>query len=85
MSSTLYFVGALVTALAPNFVVMVIGRLVYGIGIGLVRQLSILIVRYLFACKNSFFMHFIYNAINTKLALGRLFSRVKVINKLFNR
>ncbi|KAL8134729.1 hypothetical protein AgCh_009663 [Apium graveolens] len=35
LSSTLYLVGALVTALAPNFVVMVIGRLVYGIGIGL--------------------------------------------------
>lgn len=35
LSSTLYLVGALVTALAPNFVVMVIGRLVYGVGIGL--------------------------------------------------
>ncbi|KAK1361114.1 MFS domain-containing protein, partial [Heracleum sosnowskyi] len=35
LSSTLYLVGALVTALAPNFVVMVIGRLVFGMGIGL--------------------------------------------------
>ncbi|XP_027163928.1 D-xylose-proton symporter-like 2 isoform X1 [Coffea eugenioides] len=34
-SSLLYLLGALVTALAPNFVVLVIGRLVYGIGIGL--------------------------------------------------
>ncbi|KAL3524526.1 hypothetical protein ACH5RR_017360 [Cinchona calisaya] len=34
-SSLLYLVGALVTALAPNFVVMVIGRFVYGVGIGL--------------------------------------------------
>ncbi|PSS04544.1 D-xylose-proton symporter-like [Actinidia chinensis var. chinensis] len=35
VAAFLYFVGALVTALAPYFVVMVIGRFVYGIGIGL--------------------------------------------------
>ncbi|KAL2556521.1 D-xylose-proton symporter-like 2 [Forsythia ovata] len=35
LSSTSYLIGALVTALAPNFVVLVIGRFVYGIGIGL--------------------------------------------------
>lgn len=35
LSSSLYLVGALVTALAPNLVVMVIGRFIYGIGIGL--------------------------------------------------
>ncbi|KAL3837968.1 hypothetical protein ACJIZ3_022559 [Penstemon smallii] len=35
LSSLMYFIGALVTALAPNFVVLVIGRLIYGIGIGL--------------------------------------------------
>lgn len=35
MSSIVYLVGALITALAPDFVIMVIGRLVYGIGIGL--------------------------------------------------
>lgn len=34
-ASILYLVGALVTAFAPNLVVMVIGRFVYGIGIGL--------------------------------------------------
>ncbi|XVF56529.1 hypothetical protein PTKIN_Ptkin06aG0128400 [Pterospermum kingtungense] len=34
-AAIMYLVGALVTAFAPNFVVMVIGRLVYGIGIGL--------------------------------------------------
>ncbi|KAL4302565.1 hypothetical protein GQ457_10G014930 [Hibiscus cannabinus] len=34
-ASIMYLVGALVTALAPNLVVMVIGRFVYGIGIGL--------------------------------------------------
>ncbi|XVF41664.1 hypothetical protein PTKIN_Ptkin01aG0298000 [Pterospermum kingtungense] len=34
-ASILYLVGALVTALSPNLAVMVIGRFVYGIGIGL--------------------------------------------------
>lgn len=35
LSSLLYLVGALVTAIAPNFPIMVIGRFVFGIGIGL--------------------------------------------------
>ncbi|GMY06402.1 D-xylose-proton symporter-like 2 [Fagus crenata] len=35
LAAVLYFVGALVTALAPDLPVMVIGRLVFGIGIGL--------------------------------------------------
>lgn len=35
LSSTFYLIGALVTALAPNFAVLVIGRFLYGIGIGL--------------------------------------------------
>ncbi|KAJ4721009.1 D-xylose-proton symporter-like 2 [Melia azedarach] len=35
LAAVLYLVGALVTAFAPDFVVMVIGRFVYGIGIGL--------------------------------------------------
>ncbi|EEF42346.1 sugar transporter, putative [Ricinus communis] len=35
VAALLYLVGALVTGLAPDFVVMVIGRFVYGIGIGL--------------------------------------------------
>ncbi|KAE9465069.1 hypothetical protein C3L33_03011, partial [Rhododendron williamsianum] len=35
VASVLYLVGALVTALAPDFVIMVIGRFVFGIGIGL--------------------------------------------------
>lgn len=35
VSSVMYFIGALVTALAPNFPVMVIGRLLFGVGIGL--------------------------------------------------
>ncbi|KAK7846867.1 d-xylose-proton symporter-like 2 [Quercus suber] len=34
-AALLYFVGALITALAPDFPIMVIGRFVYGIGIGL--------------------------------------------------
>ncbi|XVE90463.1 hypothetical protein DITRI_Ditri20bG0080000 [Diplodiscus trichospermus] len=34
-AAILYLVGALVTAISPNLVVMVIGRFVYGIGIGL--------------------------------------------------
>lgn len=36
VASVLYLVGALATALAPDFAVMVIGRFVFGIGIGLV-------------------------------------------------
>ncbi|URD80400.1 Sugar transporter [Musa troglodytarum] len=35
ISAVLYFVGALLTAMAPNFPVMVIGRFVFGTGIGL--------------------------------------------------
>ncbi|XP_031502190.1 D-xylose-proton symporter-like 2 [Nymphaea colorata] len=35
VSSTLYIIGALITALAPDFAILVIGRLVYGVGIGL--------------------------------------------------
>ncbi|XP_026660382.2 D-xylose-proton symporter-like 2 isoform X2 [Phoenix dactylifera] len=35
LSSVLYLVGALITALAPSYPVMVVGRFVYGIGIGL--------------------------------------------------
>ncbi|XP_010261641.1 PREDICTED: D-xylose-proton symporter-like 2, partial [Nelumbo nucifera] len=35
LSALLYLVGALVTALAPDFPVMVIGRFIFGIGIGL--------------------------------------------------
>ncbi|KAG4979295.1 hypothetical protein JHK82_032543 [Glycine max] len=34
-SAVVYLVGALVTALAPNFPVLVLGRLVFGTGIGL--------------------------------------------------
>ncbi|XP_059667391.1 D-xylose-proton symporter-like 2 [Cornus florida] len=35
VSAVLYLVGALITAVAPDLVVMVIGRFVFGIGIGL--------------------------------------------------
>ncbi|KAG5533983.1 hypothetical protein RHGRI_027989 [Rhododendron griersonianum] len=35
VAAILYLVGAVVTALAPYFVIMVVGRLVFGIGIGL--------------------------------------------------
>lgn len=35
LSSLLYLVGALITALAPDLAIMVIGRFVFGIGIGL--------------------------------------------------
>lgn len=40
LSSSMYLIGALITALAPNFVILVIGRLIYGAGIGLVRNLN---------------------------------------------
>lgn len=36
LSASMYLLGALVTALAPDLPVMVIGRFVFGIGIGLV-------------------------------------------------
>ena len=35
-SATVYLIGAIVTALAPDLPIMVIGRVVFGIGIGLV-------------------------------------------------
>ncbi|KDO39943.1 hypothetical protein CISIN_1g0102391mg, partial [Citrus sinensis] len=35
LAALLYLVGALVTALAPDFIIMVVGRFVFGIGIGL--------------------------------------------------
>lgn len=35
LSSLMYLIGALITAFAPAFVVLVIGRFIYGIGIGL--------------------------------------------------
>ncbi|XP_021725807.1 D-xylose-proton symporter-like 2 [Chenopodium quinoa] len=34
-SSVLYLVGALITAIGPNFAILMIGRFIYGIGIGL--------------------------------------------------
>ena len=36
VAAMLYFVGALVTAVAPNFAIMVVGRFIFGMGIGLV-------------------------------------------------
>ncbi|KAJ3681650.1 hypothetical protein LUZ60_014223 [Juncus effusus] len=35
LSSLMYLIGALLTGFAPNFVILVIGRFIYGIGIGL--------------------------------------------------
>jgi MFS family permease len=35
-AAALYILGALVTGFAPNFVALIIGRVLYGIGIGLV-------------------------------------------------
>lgn len=40
-SAVLYLVGALITAAGPTFVIMMIGRVVFGIGIGLVFILII--------------------------------------------
>lgn len=42
VSAASYIIGAVVTTLAPSFAIMVIGRFIYGIGIGLVRLESIL-------------------------------------------
>ena len=41
VSAASYIIGALVTTLAPGFAIMVIGRLIYGVGIGLVRYEAI--------------------------------------------
>ena len=41
LAALLYLVGALVTAVAPSFIVMVIGRFVFGVGIGLVTNYAI--------------------------------------------
>lgn len=35
VSAASYIIGALITTLAPNFAIMVVGRIIYGIGIGL--------------------------------------------------
>lgn len=39
VSSIMYLIGALLTAVAPNFLIMVVGRFLYGIGIGLVTTI----------------------------------------------
>lgn len=41
MSALFYFLGALVTAFAPVYVILVIGRLLFGVGIGLVRYCNV--------------------------------------------
>lgn len=37
ISALLYILGSLVTSVAPDFAVLVVGRLIFGLGIGLVR------------------------------------------------
>lgn len=37
ISALLYILGSLVTSVAPVFAVLVVGRLILGLGIGLVR------------------------------------------------
>lgn len=37
ISALLYILGSLVTSVAPVFAVLVVGRLIFGLGIGLVR------------------------------------------------
>lgn len=37
-ASALYITGGLITGYAPNLAVLIIGRLIYGIGIGLVSS-----------------------------------------------
>lgn len=51
-SAVIYLVGALVTAVAPDLPIMVIGRFVFGIGIGLVMH-SLLFL------KHTFIFHFL--------------------------
>lgn len=56
LAALLYLVGALVTAVAPSFVVLVIGRFVFGIGIGLVTNSSIF--TFIFELFLNFLMYF---------------------------
>lgn len=37
ISALLYILGSLVTSVAPVFAVLLVGRLIFGLGIGLVR------------------------------------------------
>lgn len=49
MSALFYFLGALVTAFAPVYVILVIGRLLYGVGIGLVRYCNVFNISFPFS------------------------------------
>jgi len=42
LAALLYLVGALVTALAPTYSVLIIGRVIYGVSVGLVRLIMLL-------------------------------------------
>lgn len=55
LSSVLYLLGALVTALAPDFPVLVIGRFLFGIGIGLVTY-PLLIINLMFFTYSLIFL-----------------------------
>ena len=49
VSALFYFLGALVTAFAPVYVILVIGRLLYGVGIGLVRYCNVFNISFPFS------------------------------------
>lgn len=70
MAALLYFVGALIEALAPDYAVLVIGRFVFGLGIGLVwfvldRDVS----SYLLVCSDEVGNHLTYLEVRVSVYL----------------
>lgn len=61
-AAVLYLVGAVVTGVAPNFVIMVTGRFIYGIAIGLVMRNMLL-------SRNKFLLLFFFKYLDIVLIL----------------
>nr|XP_043630349.1 D-xylose-proton symporter-like 2 [Erigeron canadensis] len=51
VSAASYIIGALITTLAPSFAIMVIGRFIYGIGIGLAMHAAPMYIAETAACE----------------------------------
>lgn len=76
-AAVLYLVGAVVTGVAPNFAVMVIGRFIYGIGIGLVMCSMLL-------SKHKFLLLFFFKHLHILLITCKYSnSSIRWINLIF--